>query len=410
MRVLKVVQAYYPFQDKGGPVVKVRAIAQGLAAKGQSVTVLTADHGFSTSLPSGFAVERGKWGWRARENGVTAIYLRSFVRYRSITFNPSVIGFAAGSITQFDLAHIYGLYDLLGPIVAFFCLRHGIPYFVEPMGMYRPIVRNLRMKRMYHRALGNRLLNAAHQLVATSELEKQELLDGGVSGERITIRRNGISAPTSLPAPGLFRKRWGIGPDAKMILFLGRLVSKKSPNILIDAFARWRRESHNGACSVLVLAGPEENGDYGARLRSQAYAAGIAADVIFAGPLYDEAKWAAYRDADVFALPSQNENFGNSAAEAIACGTPVIVTDQCGIAPIIAEKAGLVVKHDSTSLANALNLLLGNADLAAQFRANCGETAAGLTWEAPLAQMEILYREAIAGSRRSEMEFQGQTT
>lgn len=410
MRVLKVVQAYYPFQDKGGPVVKVRAIAQGLAAKGQSVTVLTADHGFSSRFPFGFAIEKGKWGRRAQENGVTAIYLRSVVHYRSLTFNPSVIGFAAGSITQFDLAHIYGLYDLLGPIVAFYCRRHGIPYFVEPMGMYRPIVRNLRLKRMYHRALGNRLLSAAYQLVATSEMEKQELVGRGVDTERITIRRNGINAPASLPARGLFRKQWGIEPDARVVLYLGRLVSKKSPDMLIDAFARWRRESRNWDHSVLVLAGPEESDGYSARLRSQASAAGIAANVIFTGPLYDEAKWAAFRDADVFALPSQNENFGNSAAEAIACGTPVIVTDQCGIAPIIAEKAGLVVKHDSTSLANALRLLLGDVDLAAQFRANCGETAAGLTWEAPLEQMEVLYREAIAGSRRSEMEFQGQTT
>ena len=57
-----------------------------------------------------------------------------------------------------------------------------------------------------------------------------------------------------------------------------------------------------------------------------------------------EAKWAAYRDADIFVLPSQNENFGNTAAEAVAAGTPVIVTEQCGIAPLFAGTAGLVVQ------------------------------------------------------------------
>ena len=61
------------------------------------------------------------------------------------------------------------------------------------------------------------------------------------------------------------------------------------------------------------------------------------------GPVFGAAKWAAYRDADVFVLPSQNENFGNTAAEAVAAGTPVIVTEQCGIAPLLANEAGLVV-------------------------------------------------------------------
>ena len=60
---------------------------------------------------------------------------------------------------------------------------------------------------------------------------------------------------------------------------------------------------------------------------------------MFTGPLYDEAKWAAYRDADLFVLPSQSENFGNAAAEAIACGTPVMVTDRCGIAPLVDQPA-----------------------------------------------------------------------
>ena len=65
---------------------------------------------------------------------------------------------------------------------------------------------------------------------------------------------------------------------------------------------------------------------------------------MFTGPLYGDAKWAAYRDADLFVLPSQNENFGNTAAEAVACGTPVLVTDRCGIAPIVDRRAGVVVR------------------------------------------------------------------
>ena len=75
--------------------------------------------------------------------------------------------------------------------------------------------------------------------------------------------------------------------------------------------------------------------------------------VHFSPPLEGEAKWAAYRDADIFVLPSQNENFGNTAAEAVVAGTPVIVTEQCGIAPLLKDTAGLVVRHDEWELREA---------------------------------------------------------
>ena len=88
-------------------------------------------------------------------------------------------------------------------------------------------------------------------------------------------------------------------------------------------------------------------------LRTIANQVGAKVRVLFVGPLYDDAKWSAYRDADLFVLPSQNENFGNTAAEAAARGTPVIVTDQCGIAPFIGD-AGLVIRHDPGELRDAL--------------------------------------------------------
>ena len=123
---------------------------------------------------------------------------------------------------------------------------------------------------------------------------------------------------------------------------------------------------------------------------------GIRANVLFTGPLYEDAKWAAYRDADVFVLSSRNENFGNSAAEAMACGTPVIVTDQCGIAPIVNGRTGLVVPYDSNAVAGALKTLLENCGLASQFRKTCPSVAYGLSWEQPLSEMEVLYRNAAS--------------
>lgn len=394
MRILKVVQAYYPFQEKGGPVVKVRALARGLVRRGHEVTVLTADLGLRALHGSNMRVERCEWGWRSKQDGVEAIYLSTLSHYRAVTLNPRVVGFCRASLGRFDLVHFYGLYDLLGPAVSYFCRRQGMPYVIEPMGMYRPIVRSLRLKRIYHGLLGAPLVGGARFLIATSEQEGQELIEGGIASSKIVVRRNGIDFPEHLPARGEFRRRWDIGEGAKVVLFLGRLVSKKSPDLLLEAFARWRASSGNGDGSVLVLAGPEEGDGFVPRLKKMADRFGLGQSVRFVGPVYDESKWQAYRDADVFVLPSQSENFGNTAAESAACGTPVIVTDRCGIASFVG-RAGLVVPHDRERLEWALGQLLENPSLRQRCQEGCAEMARSLSWEGPLDQTEKLYEQCL---------------
>jgi glycosyltransferase involved in cell wall biosynthesis len=395
MRVLMTVQSYFPFQDRGGPVVKVRALAHGLARRKHQVTVLTADLGFSERSEFGMNVERCRWGWRAEQDGVEVIYLSTPAHYRALTLNPRVVGFCGALLSQFDLVHFFGLYDLLGPTVSYFCRRRGIPYVVEPMGMYRPIVRNLRLKRLYHRLVGRQFIQGARFLIATSEQEKQELIESGVDETRIVIRRNGVELPANSPTPGEFRRRWSIPSDAKIILFLGRLVSKKSPELLLEAFARWRTRTSENRDAVLVLAGPDEGDGFLARLNTMKEEAHLDEQVLFTGPLYDDAKWSAYRDADLFVLPSQNENFGNTAAEAAACGTPVIVTNRCGIAPFVGA-AGMVIQHDATQLSDALEQFLALEDSRAHYEKGCKELVEKLSWDGPLDLTEDLYRRCAS--------------
>ncbi len=376
-------------------MVKVRALARGLVQRGHHVTVLTADLGLANRDGLGTNFERCKWGWRSEQDGVEAIYLSTLGRYRALTINPRVIGFCRASLMGFDLVHIYGLYDLLGPAASWSCRRHGIPYVLEPMGMYRPIVRSLRLKRLYHRLLGDSLVVGAQFVIATSEQERFELVEGGVADSRVVIRRNGVDVPERLPERGEFRRQLGIREDAKIVLFLGRLVSKKSPDMLLEAFAQWRGRFGDGNKSVLVLAGPEEGDSFVPRMKRRADELGLHESVRFVGPLYDNTKWQAYRDADVFVLPSLNENFGNTAAEAAACGTPVIVTNQCGVSSYVG-RAGLVIPHDRAELERALQQLLEDPALRERCRAGCVEMARELSWEAPLGQNEQLYERCLA--------------
>jgi glycosyltransferase involved in cell wall biosynthesis len=395
MRILKIVQAYFPFQERGGPVLKVRALARGLAQRGHEITVLTADLGLVGGNRLGIKAERCQWGWRAEQDGVEAIYLSTLAHHRAFTINPRVVAFCRASLGQFDLVHFYGLYDLLGPAVGYFCRRQGIPYVIEPMGMHRPIVQNIRLKRMYYRFFGARFVDGARFLIATSEQERQDLNEDGIEVSRIVVRRNGIDVPEKLPTRGEFRRQWGIAEDKKLILFLGRLVLKKSPEVLLEAFIQWRGKDDGRRSAVLVMAGPEEDTGLVSRLKRVIDQQGLRESVIFPGPLYGDDKWRAYRDADVFVLPSQNENFGNTVAESAACGTPVIVTDRCGIAPLVGQ-AGLVVPYGRSEMERALAQMLGDTRLWRECREGCSKMTQGLSWKGPLDQTEALYRCCIS--------------
>jgi glycosyltransferase involved in cell wall biosynthesis len=392
MRILNVTETYAPFLEFGGPPVKVRALSEGLARRGHQVTVLTADWDLEKRLQAQeekITAERSPFGWRREENGVQSIYIPTWLRYRRVSWNPAIKRYCRARLQNFDIVHIFGLYDLLGPAVAAASRKRGVPYVLEPIGMFVPIVRNLWLKRMYHAVWGRQLLEGASAVIATSEQEAEELAAGGLPRTRVVLRRNGVEAPASWPERGAFRRAHGISDDVKLVLFLGRLSVKKSPELLLQAFGELFKRS-SGMPLLLVFAGPDEGGVQ-ARLDQMALQLGVRSKVQFIGPVFGEAKWAAYRDADVFVLPSQNENFGNTAAEAVAAGTPVIVTEQCGIAPRLADEAGLVVRHDKAALSKALERILREAELRARLAAGCAVVTSRLGWEEPVRDMEALY-------------------
>lgn len=392
MRVLKTVQSYYPFQERGGTVFKVRALARSLAHRGHHISVLTADLGLDDHSKNNFHVERCRWGWRAEEDGVEAIYLPTLGHFRALTINPALIKFCEESLSQYDLVHFYGIYDFLGPAVSHFCRRAGIPYVIEPMGMYRPIDRSFRLKRVWHRTLGKSYVGHAAKIVATSEMEQQDLSAEGVPAEKIIIRYNGVEVDRSgALSRGSFRAKWAIPPNDTLIFFLSRLIPRKGADILIQAFSQ--------ACpqdGTLVIAGPEGETGYVNHLKKCAEEKCVASRVLFTGPLYDAEKAAAYADSDIFVLASYYENFANVVAEAVACNIPVVVSNMCGIHSLVDGRAGLVIPVDRESVATALTRLLTDKVLYARLKNGCRQVASELTWGTISGQMENHYLQVLA--------------
>jgi glycosyltransferase involved in cell wall biosynthesis len=294
-------------------------------------------------------------------------------------------------LREYDVVHIYGLYDLLGSVVGWFCRRRGIPYVLEPLGMFGPKVRSERKKNLYRKLIGNALFTGAQVVVATSETERAELIAGGMDESKILLRRNGINIDEfkTLPPHGGLRSRLDIEAATPLAVFIGRLSFIKGLDLLVKAFARIDDEAH------LIIAGPDDEDGCAREVKRLIDELKLHDRVTLAGPLYAQEKLQAFVDADFVVLPSRYESFGNVAAEAIACGTPVLVTDQCGIAPLADGRAGLVVPCDVDSLRDGLERLIDDKNLLAQLRDGCESVARSLSWKEPVETMERVYESLL---------------
>jgi glycosyltransferase involved in cell wall biosynthesis len=183
----------------------------------------------------------------------------------------------------------------------------------------------------------------------------------------------------------------------KLILSLGRITEKKGLDLLARAFgsiARERDDVH------LVIAGPDER-DYRAQVEGWLRTERVSEKTTFTGMLVGAEKQAAFRDADLFVLPSYSENFGLAVVEAMAFGLPVVVSKRVNIWREIADAgAGLVVDCDVRQLADALEQMLRDA-AAAQGMGECGHrlVESRFTWSRVGQQMAAVYEDIISADR-----------
>jgi glycosyltransferase involved in cell wall biosynthesis len=149
------------------------------------------------------------------------------------------------------------------------------------------------------------------------------------------------------------------GDQSLRLLFLSRLHPKKGIPLLFEGLARARAD---GVRAELAIAGDGSTA-YKEELLALVERLGLRGVVRFLGYLEGESKRAAFASADVYVLPSHQENFGIAVAEALAAGLPVIVTDKVGIAADVREAgAGLVVPVDVAAIAAAVSRLARDPD------------------------------------------------
>jgi len=351
LKILHVTPYFKPSWEAGGPPRSVYDLASRQVTAGHEVTVYTTD-GFKRRLD----VEVNR---PLEVDGIRTYYFRNLSMYLAGNMNlpiPLKLPFVAWrEIRDFDIVHIHEHRTFLAAIAAILAARAGVPYIVQPHGSVPTMSRGT-LKRIFDLIAGNRIVYGASRMIATSTMESvfYRKVYPQINPESIMRVPNPVDIPHK-PSRGLFREKWGL-EDAKIILYLGRIHERKGLHILLRAF----RDIDEDA--VLVITGPDDH--YLERLRSLIDELGIGERVLLTGPLYEMDKVEAYVDADVFVLPSPSEyeSFGNSAAEAIACGTPAVVTSKCGISDWMDPCDGIIAEPSPGDLRRAIVRVLREGD------------------------------------------------
>lgn len=261
-------------------------------------------------------------------------------------------------VSATDIVHIHALWEGIQHGAAVLGRRLGRPYVMRPCGMLDPwsLSQGRLRKRLY---LWWRLrtdLDGAAAIHFTTQSESQGARPLGLEARALVIP-NGLDLAdfAVLPTRGGFRVRHPRVGERRIVLFLGRLHPKKGLDLLIPAWAKLALPD-----AVLVVTGPDADG-YARHVDALARAAGVADSVLLTGPLYGDERLAALVDADLFVLPSRQENFGIAVVEALAAGTPVLVSDQVALHGEILEAAvGGVVRLEVDDLARGLSRWLSD--------------------------------------------------
>lgn len=246
------------------------------------------------------------------------------------------------------------------------------------------------------------VINRAGCVIASTQTEANQLIEHyAASPERLCVSPPGVDHGVFFPGDrAAARAELGLTQEGPLVLFVGRIQPLKAPDVALAAFARLALRLPDSR--LLVIGGPSglEGRDEMDFLRAAVDGPGLAERVALRPPMPHHSLAAAYRAADVLIVPSRSESFGLVAAEAQACGTPVVASSVGGLPHVVADgESGLLVEGwDPEDYAIALEHILGDPSLAARLSAGAVANAEQFSWAATADRLLELY-SGIAGGR-----------
>jgi glycosyltransferase involved in cell wall biosynthesis len=389
LRILFAAPVWSPSRAFGGPVVAAGELVRRLVARGNTVDVLTTTIVDLQTRPR-FRSSAGV------VDGANVRYLATPLRYRWMGITPTLPIELARSERP-DVVHVFGFRDPVTTGVAAWCRLKRVPYVFEPLGMFEPRLRKVLLKRALDATLYRGVVRGAAAVVVASEREGKAVSAwADISAEKIHVRGNGFPVPGEQRMTSDLRKRLGLPAAAHLVLYVGRIAAGKGIEHLL-AVAR------ELPAVQVVLAGPDDRHGMSDLVRA-AQRDTRSTGRIHVLPPTDEAPSELYPQADVFVLPSAGESFGMVAAEAAAAGTPVVVTDRCGVASFFDDGEALVVPYKRDAVIDAVRRVLADPELRERLAQGGVAAAKRTSWDHVTDAQEEIYRAVAsrtAAAKRS---------
>ncbi|MGN6370400.1 MAG: glycosyltransferase [Phycisphaerae bacterium] len=350
LRITHVLASINP--NTGGPATVAARIAAAQAAHGHRVTIIS-------SLPA--AEQRAFRQATAKIPGFDRVQLLicPWVTALSRWFGMRLYPVYEMAFPFSDVVHLHGVWEPMLVFAAAAARRHNIPYIVRPCGMLEPWnLRQRRLKKSLALSLTHRkMLNGASFLHMLNQDEYRLISPLRLTAPQVVIP-NAVFLDEVDDASGEseFQMRFGHLRDKPFILFLGRAHYKKGLDILAESFAQIAPKHPT---AQLMVVGPDGGAmdDFSQRIRNH----NLSERVHTPGSLHGSVKFAAYRNAACFALPSRQEGFSLAITEALASATPVVISENCHFPEVGPAGAGEVTPLTIEATAAALDRILSES-------------------------------------------------
>ena len=359
MRLLRVIRSTNP--ESGGPSERLLRSSEALIRDGHEVEVVSLESEEDVA-PRKFPFRVTALGWGVGKYG----------------YNPRLAPWVRENASRFDAVIMHGLWNY-SSFGAWLGLRKtSTPYYIFTHGMMDPWFRQAYplkhiAKQVYWWVAEGRVLRDAQKVLFTTDEEMMRARDvfyGHSYNERVVRYGTTDPAGDEVAEKAAFFTAFPALQERRFLIFLSRIHPKKGCDLLIRGFAEMSEQLP--ADLDLVIAGPDQV-HLAQELQNLAQKLNVAHRVHWPGMLQGELKWGAFRAAEAMILPSHQENFGIVVAEAMACRTPVLVSDKVNIWREVEASGGGLVEPDSVE--GTRNLIRRFWSLTAEERSKMAQAA-----------------------------------
>jgi glycosyltransferase involved in cell wall biosynthesis len=400
MHILYVTHGYKPAYRIGGPIWSVSAVAERMVARGHRVTMFTTNSNLDEDLDVPVdqpVLVDGVEVWYFRRRDLIKKYLwwsKYISQSMGFLVAPALAPAMRKLLPSVDVVHTQMPFVYPTMVAGRLAISANKPLFYNQRGVFHPARLGYRglKKRLYIELVEKPIMRGATGLIALTPDEIDSYRALGIATPCHVVP-NGIDVAQFRRVPRTASlSALDIKESDQVVLFLGRLHPSKGVDLLVDAFFRIASRHPN---SVLVIAGPDEHG-FSDKIQGEAARQNLEHRIRVPGMVMGDLKTDLLARADLFVLPSMGEGLSMAVLEALASGTPVILSPECNLPVIEQVKAGAVVERDVNLVAQAISRFLSDKALsraASEAAYNLARDRFG--WPSIVDKLESIYLSAL---------------